>query len=55
MCKKCIHKDSELYNRWCIVSYFHWEATGKMLVCRRCPLADRCKEYQAAKRFKTIS
>lgn len=48
-------KGAELCNPLCLVNFLHWEVTGKMLACRRCPLADRCKEYQAAKRFKTIS
>lgn len=45
-------KSAELCNPLCLVNFLHWEVTGKVLACRRCPLADRCKEYQAAKRFQ---
>lgn len=48
-------KKSELCNPLCLINYLHWEATGKMLVCRRCPFADGCKEYQSAKNFTAIT
>lgn len=48
-------KEQDLCYPLCLVSYLHWEATGKMLACRKCPLADRCEKYQAAKEFQTIA
>lgn len=38
-------------NRYCIVNYFHIEATGKSQDCEKCPLAERCNKYQIAKKF----
>lgn len=44
----------EICNTRCLVNFFYWEVTGEMLACRKCPLADRCKEYQAVKNFTMI-
>lgn len=44
-------KKRKLCNPLCLVNFLYWEITGKMLACEHCPLADRCKEYQAAKVF----
>lgn len=45
-------KEGKLCNPLCLVNFLHWEVTGKMLPCEKCPIADRCKEYQAAKVFR---
>lgn len=28
----------------CVYAWLHWEKTGEMLKCRRCPLKDCCDE-----------
>ena len=48
-------KQDELYCPRCLVNYLYWEATGKMLLCRNCPLREHCKEYQAALEFRGFS
>ena len=48
-------KEKKLYNPRCLVWFLHWEVTGKILKCEKCPLADRCREYQAAKVFRETS
>ena len=48
-------KEQELCYPLCLVNYLHWETTGKMLACRKCPLAERCEKCQAAKGFQTIT
>ena len=45
-------KERKLWNPYCFVSFLHWEATGKKLLCEKCPLADRCEGYRAAKKFR---
>ncbi len=48
-------KEKKLSNPMCLVNFLYWEVTSKMLTCEKCPLADRCKEYQAAKAFREIT
>lgn len=45
-------KEKKLNNPLCLVCFLHLEVTGKMLKCENCPLADRCNEYQMAKKFR---
>jgi hypothetical protein len=39
----------KVYNRYCIVNYFHLEATGKFLDCRKCPMDCKCKNVEVSK------
>lgn len=39
----------KIYNRYCIVNYFHLEATGEFLDCRKCPMDCECKKVEVQK------
>lgn len=41
-------KEKQTYNPYCLVSYFHYEATNKVLYCKDCIFTDcECKKVRA--------
>lgn len=37
----------KIYNPHCIVNYFHYQATGKLLYCQKCVFKDcECKKVK---------
>lgn len=41
-------EEKRTYNPYCLVSYFHYEATNKVLYCKDCIFQDcECKKVRA--------
>ena len=36
----------KIFNRYCLVNYLYFEATGDMLDCRKCPIDCECKKCE---------
>ena len=47
-------KEKDICNPRCLVNLLHYEVTDKNLACKKCPLADKCKEYKNAKVFREV-
>lgn len=40
-------KEEQTYNPYCLISYCHWEVTGKVLYCKDCIFTDcECKKVR---------
>lgn len=39
-------REKQTYNPYCLVSYCHWEATGKVLYCEDCVI-QHCKRQES--------